>query len=164
MEKHGGILHCWHSSGLGKMDVGLKQPPCKWANMAQIKQIKCGPLFAKDALLSGMCIQDAGQFRCICLFLVAIRFACGPELGNRSRPPKCHHSMRYVGRMKVPKVTGVGYSNFSTWAVRDAVGTFTHYKIIYMYYQIPVNPWKRDWWIITLWSIKWKSYFPSFIA
>ena len=43
------------------------------------------------------------------LFLVDIQLACGPDLGNRSVPPKCHHSMWCVGRMKVPKVSGVGW-------------------------------------------------------
>ncbi len=26
---------------------------------------------------------------------------CGPNLANRSGPPKCHHSLQYVGRSKV---------------------------------------------------------------
>ena len=50
------------ASGTHKTDVNLKWPTYKIANMAQISQIKCGPFFGKDVVLSGMCILDAGQF------------------------------------------------------------------------------------------------------
>ncbi len=36
--------------------------------------------------------------RCPAAFLW---FACGPNLANRSGPPKCHHSTKYAGRGKV---------------------------------------------------------------
>lgn len=34
---------------------------------------------------------------------------CGPYLANRSRPAKCHHSIPYVGQMKVSNVPSVGW-------------------------------------------------------
>ena len=99
------MRHCWPSSGPDKMDVSLKWPTCKIANMAQISQIKCGPFLVKMRC-SQVCVfwmwASSG------LFLVDIWLACGADLGNRRGPPKCHHSTRYVGRMKVLKVSGVG--------------------------------------------------------
>ncbi len=34
--------------------------------------------------------------------------AFGPDLGNRSGPPKCHHSMLHVGQIIIPHVPDVG--------------------------------------------------------
>lgn len=54
------MRHCWPSSGPDKMDVSLKCPTCKIVNMAQINQMWA--FFGKDAVLSGVCILDVGQF------------------------------------------------------------------------------------------------------
>ena len=43
----------------------------------------------------------------LCFFLVDIQHCYG-SLVAQIWPPKCHHSMLYVGQMKVPKVLGVG--------------------------------------------------------
>ena len=91
------------------MDVSLKWPTCKIANMAQISQMKCGPFLVKIQCSYVLCVfwvwASSGLSG---LFLVDIWLACGPDLGNSSGPPKCHHSMQYVGQMTVPKVLGVG--------------------------------------------------------
>ncbi len=49
-----------------------------------------------------------GQFCFICFFYgghaALIWLNCGPNLANRSGPPKCHHSTRHVGQMKTSSV------------------------------------------------------------
>lgn len=72
------------------------------SNVARVSQSKCGPFFfGQDVVTSA----NLGQFRFIWFVLgwraAMLCLAFGPDLGNRSRPPKCHHSTRYVGWMNV---------------------------------------------------------------
>lgn len=134
------MWHCWPSPGPDKMYVSLKWPTCKIANMAQISQIKCGPFLVKMRCSQVCVFWMWASFGLSVFFLVDIQLACGPDLGNRSGPPKCHHSMRYVGWMKVPKLLDLGRSNFAIWV--DCKHAISNQNSAYL--------WCDSWWRATL--------------
>lgn len=75
------------------MDVSLKWPACKIANIAQISQSKCGPFLVKMQCSQACVFWMWASSGLSGLFLVDIQLACGPDMGNRSGSAIIPHGM-----------------------------------------------------------------------
>ncbi len=106
------FFYGWHSALLwlncGPNLANRSGPPkCHHSTqyVGQMKMSSVGRFWATAILVSG---PDVGQFCFICFFYgghaALLWLNCGPNLANRSGPPKCHHSTRHVGQMNVSSV------------------------------------------------------------
>jgi len=50
--------------------------------------------------------------------------ACGPDLANRSGPPKGRHSLLHVGKIRIPQVPDVGRNNVAMWDTYSKITGF----------------------------------------
>lgn len=105
------MQHCWPSSGPDNLDMSLKWPTCKIANVAQISQINYGPFLVRMwCSRSRVCVFWMWASSGLCGFswlTYGIVMTClWPRSGKLE--PKNHHSTQYECWTKVPKSLSVG--------------------------------------------------------